>query len=292
MEPGLQGDAYVQALVERVSSAVQDGTIPTGSYGAILVDEGHDFQPEWLSLLTQQVDPQTNSLLLLYDDAQNLYGKKRQRKFSFKSVGIQAKGRTTILQVNYRNTRQILQVAYGFAQGVITPETPSADDDEPVLIHPESAGRDGPLPELLASADLNGEGKTLANRLQQLHNQGIPWQEMAVLYPAPFVGQALAEHLPTFGIPVEWLNREPRSRYFQPQHPSVKIMTLHASKGLEFRVVAIAGIGWMPYAARPLSGEARLLYVGMTRAIDWLLLSYCRPSHFVERLQTLLVHPG
>ena len=54
--------------------------------------------------------PATNSLLVLYDDAQSIYERTQKSKtFSFKSVGIQAQGRTTILKINYRNTRQILQ---------------------------------------------------------------------------------------------------------------------------------------------------------------------------------------
>lgn len=46
------------------------------------------------------VDPATNSLLLLYDDAQSIYDKRRGKPFSFKSVGVQAQGRTTILKIN------------------------------------------------------------------------------------------------------------------------------------------------------------------------------------------------
>ena len=63
-----------------------------------MIDEGHDFEADWLQLATQMVSPEINSLLLLYDDAQNLYGKVQKRKFTFKSVGIQAQGRTTILK--------------------------------------------------------------------------------------------------------------------------------------------------------------------------------------------------
>ncbi|MEH2252437.1 hypothetical protein [Nostoc sp.] len=58
-------------------------------------------------------------MLILYDDAQNLYGEKRNQKFSFQSVGIQAQGRTTIFKLNYRNTKQLLGVADEFAKEVI-----------------------------------------------------------------------------------------------------------------------------------------------------------------------------
>jgi hypothetical protein len=61
------------------------------------------------------VDPATDSLLLLYDNAQSIYGSG----FSFKSVGVQAQGRTTILRMNYRNTDEILDCAYEFAKGIL-----------------------------------------------------------------------------------------------------------------------------------------------------------------------------
>jgi hypothetical protein len=65
------GDVYVNELVGRVIRSVEQGIIPAGQYGAVLVDEGHDFQPDWLKLVVQMIDPATQSLLLLYDDARH-----------------------------------------------------------------------------------------------------------------------------------------------------------------------------------------------------------------------------
>src|SRR5260221_5694728 len=90
------------------------------------------------------VDPTTNSLLLLYDDAQSIYGKKRSSDFSFKSVGVQAQGRTTILRMNYRNTDEILDCAYEFAKDILTPA--EAEEDGVPLVKPEMAGRHRPAP--------------------------------------------------------------------------------------------------------------------------------------------------
>jgi superfamily I DNA/RNA helicase len=91
-------------MVQRVITGVDRRQIPSGQYQAVLIDEGHDFAPEWLKLVVQMVDPATNSLLVLYDDAQSIYERAQKKNFSFKSVGIQAQGRTTILKINYRNT--------------------------------------------------------------------------------------------------------------------------------------------------------------------------------------------
>ena len=61
-----------------------------------------------MKLVVQMVAPKTNSLLLLYDDAQSICRKRHGLGFSLASVGVQAQGRTTILRLNYRNTREIL----------------------------------------------------------------------------------------------------------------------------------------------------------------------------------------
>src|SRR5262249_54948460 len=116
VEKPAEGGAFYEQLPEYVIRAVDKGSIPRAQYGAVLVDEGHDFKPEWFKLVAQMVDPDINSVLVLYDDAQSIYSDKVKRKFSFASVGIQAQGRTTILKLNYRNTTEILSLAYDFAK--------------------------------------------------------------------------------------------------------------------------------------------------------------------------------
>ena len=70
---------FFEQMVERVMAGVERGQIPRFQYGAVLVDEGHDFEPDWYKLIVQMVDPSTNSLLVLYDDAQNIYGNANQQ---------------------------------------------------------------------------------------------------------------------------------------------------------------------------------------------------------------------
>ena len=88
----------------------------------------------------------------------------------------------------------------------------------------------------------------------------------------------------------------------------VRLMTLHAAKGLEFRHVALVGLeeGTFPHAAAIDEGrveeERRLFYVGLTRARQTLLLSYsekrrrygsieaCTPSRFLDELPAKELH--
>lgn len=110
-KPAFDKATYFEDLVEAVIAAVANGEIPRGQYGAIMIDEGHDFKPDWLKLISGMVDPDTDSLLLLYDDAQSIYSANKQLDFNLSSVGINARGRTTVLKLNYRNTHEVFQFA-------------------------------------------------------------------------------------------------------------------------------------------------------------------------------------
>jgi Superfamily I DNA and RNA helicases len=131
-------------LVELTIAGVDRGQIPRAQYAAVLIDEGHDFAPHWFQLVVQMLDPETNALLVLYDDAQNIYRDRRSADFSFAKVGIQAQGRTTILRLNYRNTLEVLAVARTFASSLLAER--GAEEDGVPMVAPESAGRRGRSP--------------------------------------------------------------------------------------------------------------------------------------------------
>jgi len=290
------GETYVNELVQRVIDGVNEGKIGAGSYGAVLIDEGHDFLPEWFRLVVQMVDPSTNALLLLYDDAQHIYGKQAKRTFSFKSVGIQAQGRTTILKVNYRNTEEILSVAYSFAKEYLSPSEPhlvTADsgEDSPLLVLPQSAGRHGPQPHLIKLPSFNAEVDYLVQHAQQLHGQGTTWGDMAVVYRSKWMAEKVGDRLQKASIPVDWINQAGKQGY-DPGQSSIKLVTMHSSKGLEFPVVFIPGLGYLPHAQESPEDEARLLYVAMTRAIDQLVMTGHQSSAFVRKVGTVLGTPS
>ncbi len=107
---------------------------------------------------------------------------------------------------------------------------------------------------------------------------------MGVFYTAPFVADELAAAFTRLGVPFDWL-KDAASKSFDPSRATVKLMTPHSSKGLQYRVVAIAGLGFWPY--KDANEQARLLYVAMTRATHQLLMTSCKRSEFSERLRVL-----
>ncbi|WP_434684031.1 3'-5' exonuclease [Pseudanabaena minima] len=282
-----QGGEFFEQLVNQVVLGVEQEKIPKGKYGAVLLDEGHDFQPTWFNLIVQMVDPETKSLLVLYDDAQSIYERRERGRFSFASVGIQARGRTTVLKLNYRNTEEILFFAYEFAKNIMQP-TEDSEEDSPVLIKPQSVGRHGAKPTFTRLSSFSAETKHICDRIGEYRDRGIAWNDIAIIYRSDFMGRSLSRALKDAGIPVEWLSQDSNSKRYHPEAQSVKLLTMHSSKGLEFPVVFIAGVGFMPNRSEAIADEARLLYVAMTRATEFLELSCDRDSAFVRRLERVI----
>jgi hypothetical protein len=285
--PQAEGQAYFERLVEAVIRGADRGKIPRAQYGAVLIDEGHDFEAEWLKLVAQMVDPETNSLLVLYDDAQSINRSRPRLRFSFAEVGIQARGRTTVLKLNYRNTAEVMGVACRFAREVLSPK--EADEDGIPLLSPQSAGRGGELPTLKRLASAQRELDFVVEQARALHEGGAEWKDMAVLFRVNRDGERIAEHLAQAGIPVNLFGKSPERRKFRPAEDSVKLMTFHSSKGLEFPVVFIPFLEALPYMKDDVVGEAKLLYVAMTRAMERLFLSHHGDSRFVREVADALV---
>jgi hypothetical protein len=274
-----QGPNMFEEMVDNVIRGVDRNQIPAGQYQAILIDEGHDFQPHWLKLVTQMVDPSTNSLLLLYDDAQSIYERKHTRQFSFKSVGIQAQGRTTILKINYRNTRQVLQMASIIAGDLLKPE--DHDDDGVPMLQPISCGRDGHEPLVIRLPTLRDEARKIADLMAEAHMQGTAWNEMAIICRRHAVMDECAAALRQRGLPHQVRKA---SGSFSPNADTIKVLTMHVSKGLEFPVVALPGVGYMPEEGEDEGEEARLFYVAATRATQSLYITLSGNGAFAARL--------
>lgn len=277
------GTSYFEALVQAVIAAVDAGHIPRGQYGALMIDEGHDFEADWLRLIVQMVDPDEGSLLLLYDDAQSIYTRRSGMNFSLSSVGVQARGRTTILKLNYRNTNEILEFALAFARHYLAPS--DSDEDNIPLVEPTAAGRHGPSPHLRICASTEEELRYLVATLTRLRERGLQWREVCVTCHAKWLAERVAEYLASRDIPVTRLVEATEKRTFDPLADTVKVMTMHSSKGLEFPMVIIPGVEALPRAQGDAAADAKLLYVAMTRSTDKLLVTASGRSAFVERLE-------
>ncbi|MDP3250885.1 MAG: 3'-5' exonuclease [Hydrogenophaga sp.] len=75
-----------------------------------------------------------------------------------------------------------------------------------------------------------------------------------------------------------------RSGDYQPGADLIHVMTMKVSKGLEFPVVALPGVGYMPAAGQDEKEEARILYVAATRATQKLLITISGDGELGRRL--------
>ena len=91
-------------------------------------------------------------------------------------------------------------------------------------------------------------------------------------------GEYIAQYLARAEVPTSL------QRKVDPRKDTVKLLTFHSCKGPEFPIVLVPFLESMPYMKDDVPGEAKLLYVGMTRAMDRLVLTHHGDSRFVAEL--------
>jgi superfamily I DNA/RNA helicase len=245
----------------------------------VLIDEAHDFEPEWLSLAVKMVNPNTKAFLIAYDDMQAIY--KGMGRPVWSQLGIEAKGRTRVLKINYRNTVQILGLARRVAEDLVGAPGVAADDEELVLI-PEDGGRQGVEPVVRRCVSFEAEAHAIAEWLLGRRQAGYEWGEMAVLYPEHWIGERFAQALKRHDVPVDVV-KENKNRV-SLKRAAVRMISMHTAKGLEFPCVGVGGLGAVGRHGEEIEDCVRLVYVAVTRATHEVLLTYSQDSAVVRRL--------
>jgi len=249
-------------------------------YDHIVVDEAQDLSPAKLRLLQALVMPGENSLFFCADAGQRIF----QGAVSWLSQGLDMRGKSRRLKLNYRTTSELLQ----FAENLLSGTPPEEDEVQDRLT---LSRRHGPVPQVLGAADLEGEVEGVVDWLRARYQEGIPYGRMAVLERknAHPYARRVAEKL---GVPLF-----DAAENGVPDPDALVTATLHRAKGLEFQAVAVMGVqeGLLPLPralesaldkpdeTRILETERQLLYVAATRAREHLLVSYSGiPSRFLH----------
>ena len=267
----------------RLLRAMREHLIATGSYEAIFVDEAQDFAPSWFHVVRLLINPKTSVLFLAADSTQRIY----QRGFSWKNLGLNVKGRTFVLSERYRNLPAIQQLTYDLIK-----------DDDRLKRQLEDAGEELIEPHFESTGDIDfspitfrefynaqAEYSYLTSEIRRLLGDGHKHSDIAVFHRYRWGVEEVGQHLQKAGFPVTIITGEDIGF----TEDKIRVCTLHSSKGLEFRVVFICGLDRINYGLKfaPQSQEAReqwisdwiveekkLLYVGMTRSIERLYLTY------------------
>jgi ATP-dependent DNA helicase UvrD/PcrA len=253
----------------------------------ILVDEYQDSNPAQVALL-QMLASGGASLTAIGDPDQAIYGFRGADRAGFMHFAQDFPGAVEMgLSLNYRNTAPLLTAA----QGIMAVE---ADPGRLELIAQQ---QDGDPPLIMELASPRAEAAWVAAKISQLtggldsrqvetgtEGGDLAPKDIAVLYRLHAQAPILSEALARAGVPFQVAADQPLAENdpldFKAQR--VSLLSLHASKGLEFEAVFIMGLedGLLPYRppqGRPaqVADERRLLYVGFTRARSLLFLSRC-----------------
>lgn len=259
------------------------------AYDAILIDEGHDFEPDWFRCCVNALKEEpAGDLVIVIDGAQSLYG--RPPKFTWKSVGVKAVGRVRRLVDNYRNTAEILEFAWEVTQAMIPDEEEEGEEKPHKRLTPESVLRRGDKPAFRACSNMDEEHAAIGDCIRLMLADGIEPEGICVLYPCQSrnrIYKLLARIRETAGD-VWWIN-DPKWR--PPVNggvtvPGVRLSTIHSAKGLEFRVVILSSLDLLPIAdgRSDLIRDSNLLYVGLTRAQERLVVTWGGESEFTRRV--------
>ncbi|MCW5254533.1 DEAD/DEAH box helicase [Streptomyces sp. SHP 1-2] len=226
-------------------------------YRHVIVDEGQDFTPEMIRSLAAAI-PGDGSLTFFGDYAQQIYGSR----MSWRSLGLHVPRGIVEFAHNYRNSRQIAQLAQSIS------EMPHFKD-EVDLVQPTRPAADGPKPTIVQSPSTE---RQLAEAARTALALGID-RQVAILMRTREHEAELKRLLADSRVPVERLHRNlPR----WTDQPGVFYGTYPAAKGFEFDSVILpfCDASDLPKASEveahgPEEARARggrQLYVAVTRA--------------------------
>lgn len=265
-------------------------------YDAILVDEAQDFPPTWFSCTLEALkDPLDGDLLIVCDGNQGI---RLIDSVSWKSLGIKAQGRTIHkafdLDRNYRNTREILQLAAHF-----TVKDVKNNEDSIVIVPVDvsQAIRRGPKPGLYCCKDRTEECQKIISIIKQFLEGSVSYdnnpitvqpQEIGILYvKKPYKDEEVFKNfLKDLSIlaPVTWLSEGYYSR-MKLFEQSIKVQTVVSAKGLQYKLVFVMWADlFEPYTPQDEDLKQRQIYVAMTRASDVLILTYSKENEFIARM--------
>lgn len=216
-----------EGIVHQARLAVELGKFP--KYRHVLVDELQDFGLEALRLLAA-ISPITealpNPLCVAGDGHQRLYGNV---PIALSRGGIDVRGRSRRLKINYRTSEQIRLVAHGILNNI---EIDDLDGGTETTLGDRSVFR-GPEPQIV-DCDSPGEAaEAVTTWVQGLLDLGLGSHEICVTPANSEILSALEEA----GIPT--LELKPRQRDPGQEEQGVRYGTKKRIKGLEFKAVAL-----------------------------------------------------
>jgi mRNA-degrading endonuclease RelE of RelBE toxin-antitoxin system len=283
---GLKEEGYITLpqMFTLLAGRIKEAKHPAYEY--VVVDEAQDISVGQLRFLASIGRDRPDSLFFAGDLGQRIF----QLPFSWKSLGVDIRGRSRTLHINYRTSHQIRMQA----DKLLGPEVSDVDGNIE-----ERSGTisvfNGPAPDIGACSSLEEETSLVAEWIKLRNQEDILTREIAIFVRSEAQlprAEAAAEDS---GLAYKVLDDQVATT-----HGYVSICTMHQAKGLEFRAVVVMACDdeILPLQSRieqvtddadlaeVYTTERHLLYVACTRARDHLLItSGDLPSEFLDDIR-------
>jgi hypothetical protein len=253
----------------------------------VVIDEAQDVSIAQLKFLaavsTSQGEVRPNSLFFAGDLGQRIF----QQPFSWKSLGVDIRGRSRTLHINYRTSHQIRAQA----DQLLGPDVSDVDGNTEDRRGTVSVFN-GPAPEIRSFKSELAECKAVTAWILERVKDGIAPHELGVFVRSEAQVPRAVAAVTAAGIPFSVLDE-----HVETTNGQASVCTMHLAKGLEFRAVIVMACDdeVIPLQERVeavtddadieevYNTERNLLYVACTRARDRLLVTSASPaSEFLE----------
>ena len=247
-------------------------------FSQIIVDEAQDLGVPELRMLAAVADQNSDALFFAGDLGQRIF----QEPFSWKALGIDIRGRSHTLKVNYRTSHQIRQTVDGLLLPVVRDVDGNEEDRRGTV-----SVFNGPDPEVRVFDNCRQEIEGVGLWVYEAIDAGIEPDEIGIFVrSANELVRARAVVKQAGHTPLELSDR------VEERAGRISIGTMHLAKGLEFRAVAVMACDddILPLQERietvadegelddVYETERHLFYVACTRARDRLLVSGVAPA--------------
>ncbi len=251
-----------------------------------VVDEAQDISVSQLRFLSALDGERSNSLFFSGDLGQRIF----QQPFSWKALGVDVRGRSRSLKINYRTSHQIRMQA----DRLLGPELSDVDGNLEDRRGTVSVFN-GPEPKIMILSNLQAEIDTVSQWLTDRKHEGLAPHEMGLFVRSSAQLDRAVSAVEKAELPYKVLDEN-----VETISGHVSIGTMHLAKGLEFRAVVVMACDdeVIPLQERietvaddsdleeVYETERHLLYVACTRARDHLLVtSGDNPSEFLDDLR-------
>ena len=252
----------------------------------VVIDEAQDMSVAQLRFLAAMARGRPNGLFFAGDLGQRIF----QQPFSWKELGVEIRGRSQTLKINYRTSHQIRT----HADRLLDPEMSDVDGNLEERKGTVSVFN-GPLPTIHVLEDEDSECDAVSNWLNARILEGLQPGEVSVFVRSIDQICRAEAAVERSGLPYTVLDED-----VEAADGRVAVGTMHLAKGLEFRAVAVMAcdLEVIPLQSRVetitdesdleevYNTERNLLYVACTRARDHLLVTGVGPaSEFLDDLQ-------